>query len=594
MNEIKETRSFFVPRPPSIDRRFRPKPIRQVNLLNLIDECDGDTNYEETDESANSTYETSSETSSNKSESTESAFVYLRIKPVENTVQANYIVSGQTLTTNSVNIQNTIERNFTFSHIFDENVSQSDIYNNCIQDRIEAENNFTIMTYGTSGSGKTYTLLGTPDKPGIISRSLENIFTKYSQNLYSLPAALIRNGEIMISSDKDLKECTYLRKVFLDNKAEIKKDYEMIQQKIKQESHFEEHPRENESVLIYCSFIEIYNENVHDLLNPKENLNILNKEPSKKHSLKIIMNDGRVFVKNVTSVFVKNSFEAYQLLWKGLKRVTYASTAINNNSSRSHCIFMVDIIKFNAPDMFSCVSYKFCDLAGSERLGKTENKGARLKEAQQINKSLLVLGRCLESAYNNQSKKNSVIVPYRDSKLTMLLQTALRGKEKILLIVNIAPTEEYFEENINVLTFSSIARNIVYKPFVEKCKPVRFSLLTHANEQSYTNEELEKMQEEIFALRKENERLANLKDDFEKQLRKDLVTQFESEMEKRRIKWEEKIEHKENMLRKIYERKIEDLKNSYERKILRLQKQLEVSEEESSSDEEISPKKIKT
>lgn len=153
---------------------------------------------------------------------------------------------------------------------------------------------------------------------------------------------------------------------------------------------------------------------------------------------------------------------------------------------------MVDIIKYNAPDIFTHISYKFCDLAGTERLGKTGNKGTRLKEAQQINKSLMVLGRCLDAAYNNQNKKHLHIIPYRESKLTMLLQASLQGKEKITMIVNISPTEEYFEENINVLSFSSIARNIVYKPEEEKRKHTRFSWMPH----TVSNEQFEELWDE--------------------------------------------------------------------------------------------------
>lgn len=122
--------------------------------------------------------------------------------------------------------------------------------------------------------------------------------------------------------------------------------------------------------------------------------------------------------------------------------------------------------------VYELSSYKFCDLAGAERISKTGNVGERLKEAGGINTSLLVLGRCLESVQNNQKKgAHKDVVPVRESKLTFLLQSSLTGKEKFVMIVNLLPTAECFEENINVLHFGSIANNIITK----KTKAKRFS-----------------------------------------------------------------------------------------------------------------------
>lgn len=113
---------------------------------------------------------------------------------------------------------------------------------------------------------------------------------------------------------------------------------------------------------------------------------------------------------------------------------------------------------------YEYASLKFCDLAGAERQNKTGNMGDRLKEASGINTSLLVLGRCLEAVLHNQkpgSKKE--LVPTRDSKLTHLLQSSLTGREKFVMIVNLMPTVEFLEENLNVLNFGSIACKIVTK-----------------------------------------------------------------------------------------------------------------------------------
>jgi len=102
--------------------------------------------------------------------------------------------------------------------------------------------------------------------------------------------------------------------------------------------------------------------------------------------------------------------------------------------------------------------------------------GSRLKEAQRINSSLMVLGRCLD-AVNNSRRANKDIVPFRESKLTMLIQGALLGREKLTMIVNVTPTDQYYEENLNVLNFASIAKNIIFKKPIIKQNHSRYSLL---------------------------------------------------------------------------------------------------------------------
>jgi len=211
-----------------------------------------------------------------------------------------------------------------------------------------------------------------------------------------------------------------------------------------------------------------------------------------------------------TSVFVTSSEEALRLLRLGQQRSTYASTSVNANSSRSHCVFTVDILKYNRSGITTQSSYKFCDLAGSERVNNTGTSGLRLKEAKNINTSLMVLGRCLDAASTVQKKKNADIIPYRDSKLTMLLQAALLGKEKLAMIVTITPLDKYYEENLNVLNFASIAKNIIFKEPVVKqhrvsfCGFMEFSKMsTYEGGDEYTKE----LEDENVRLRLEIEQL---------------------------------------------------------------------------------------
>ena len=171
-----------------------------------------------------------------------------------------------------------------------------------------------------------------------------------------------------------------------------------------------------------------------------------------------------------------------EVLQFGLRRVRYSETGINANSSRSHTIFTMTVISSESFN-FTYSTYKFCDLAGAERVKKTKNTGDRLKEAQIINSSLLVLGRCLDTVHNNQKiKKQKEIVPVRESKLTLLLQSSLLGKERFVMFVNLLPNIEFYEENLNVLNFAATAKKIIQRPAVmiqKRC--TRYSLfMQHA------------------------------------------------------------------------------------------------------------------
>uniref|UniRef100_A0A1B0BLR2 Kinesin motor domain-containing protein n=1 Tax=Glossina palpalis gambiensis TaxID=67801 RepID=A0A1B0BLR2_9MUSC len=260
----------------------------------------------------------------------------------------------------------------------------------CIGQKIIAEESFTVLTYGISGSGKTFTLLGDDHRPGIIPRSLENLFSLYEGQIYPNPSAKLINGQITILEDSATGKENLMRKKILAQNLELESQHKSIQQCIWNEHRFPKGPIDDAHVLIWVTFVEIYNEQVRDLLDSDAPKYGVQPNASKKN-LKIICNDGRVFIKSATSIYVKSSLEALKLLRYGQKKLTYASTLINANSSRSHCIFLLDILKYYT-SVIKRISYKFCDLAGSERLDKTGNVGSRLKEAQRINTSLMVLG----------------------------------------------------------------------------------------------------------------------------------------------------------------------------------------------------------
>ncbi|KAL5292342.1 kinesin-A family protein [Megaselia abdita] len=542
--------SFLHPRDPSIDRRYRPCPKKAQNLDEIYED------YEDSDiEVISSEYESDTETASleslasTKPATEEGALVYLRLKPVEEFCEFYSIQPHhKRLITSTANGN---QKQFVFSDIFDGMVTQKEVYEQCVKPRIDNDENFTIMSYGTSGSGKTFTLIGHEEDPGILPRALEHIFEKHNQNIHPQPVSKMHYGECKLLSDQEAQADIRVKNTLL-SLDDFTKDYHYFKEYIERDHNFTGTYKDNCSIFIWVSFVEIYNENVFDLLALPPTLKTkTRKKHLERKSLKVVSNHGNVYVKELNTIHVRTASEAYHILKTGLKGVTYADTGVNANSSRSHFIFMVDIIQYSHPDLFTTQSYRFCDLAGSERQTKTNCAGSRLKEAQTINKSLVVLGRCLDTANNNITRKgNPEVIPVRESKLTMLLQPALLGKEKLCMIVALTPLEQFYEENMNVLNYASIAKNIVFKSQKKKDTGRRFSWFTSTNYEPRSNDRMvdeliaqnsqlqydrQELTDQIIIMKAEHDRaMTNLED----KLRKDLNERYKKSEESSREAWQ--------------------------------------------------------
>ncbi|KAG8448545.1 hypothetical protein GDO86_015584 [Hymenochirus boettgeri] len=194
-----------------------------------------------------------------------------------------------------------------------------------------------------------------------------------------------------------------------------------------------------------ASFLEIYNETIRDLL--------VNR-PDKKQEYdirKVNSSSSQVYVTNLRYVEVSSVEEVQDLLRIAKTNRSVAKTAINDRSSRSHSVFQLKIEGENKQrDLKTSSVLSLIDLAGSERLDRSLSTGDRLKETQCINTSLSTLGMVIMSLCNKDSH-----IPYRNSKLTYLLQNSLGGNAKVLMFVNISPLEENFAESLNSLRFAS-------------------------------------------------------------------------------------------------------------------------------------------
>ena len=298
---------------------------------------------------------------------------------------------------------------FTYDYVASEDVSQEEIFEaigkpialSCL-----AGYNGTIFAYGQTGAGKTFTILGASSDP-----SQEANFSQYQPKRGLLP----RCFEYLFSSIKS------------------------------------EMDRSGKEYLIKCSYLEIYQEQINDLLDPN----------TQSLQLREDMKRG-VYVEGLIEEAVGTVAETYNLLRIGTLNRHVGSTSMNKESSRSHSVFTLVIESKECRDNLNCfVTSRFhlIDLAGSERQKATDCAGERLKEAGMINKSLSALGNVINSLVDISEGKSRHI-HYRDSKLTFLLKDSLGGNSKTCIVANISPAFSAASETLSTLKFAQRAKQI--------------------------------------------------------------------------------------------------------------------------------------
>ena len=209
--------------------------------------------------------------------------------------------------------------------------------------------------------------------------------------------------------------------------------------------------------LVRASYLEIYNEEIRDLLS---------KDPKNHLDLKENVDSG-VYVKDLTSFVVKNATEIDHVMQAGKKNRSVGATLMNQASSRSHSIFTIIIECAESDgrgDHIRVGKLNLVDLAGSERQSKTGATGDRLKEATKINSSLVALGNVISALVDGKSAH----IPYRDSKLTRLLQNSLGGNAKTVMCANAGPADYNYDETLSTLRYANRAKNIKNKPKINE------------------------------------------------------------------------------------------------------------------------------
>ena len=212
----------------------------------------------------------------------------------------------------------------------------------------------------------------------------------------------------------------------------------------------------NEKYLVRASYFEIYNEAIRDLLSPKPH-----------NSLELKESDTGVYINDLTSTVVKSVEEIDKVFQIGKKQRSVGATLMNASSSRSHSVFTIVIECCSSADQGGYIrvgKLSLVDLAGSERQSKTGTTGERLKEASKINLSLSALGNVISALVDGKSQH----IPYRDSKLTRILQDSLGGNTKTVMCANAGPADYNYDESLSTLRYANRAKNIKNRPLVNE------------------------------------------------------------------------------------------------------------------------------
>ena len=383
--------------------------------------------------------------------------VRVRVKPC----QASIISLSQDSSSHHTTLQ--LKSNtFSFDTVYPADCSQIDIFQSTIQtplliDRVLDGLNACILCYGQTGSGKTHTIQGVLDHPdawGLMPRCFEEVFERVRQ----------RGGRY----------------------------------------------------LIRCCYLELYNEEWVDLLYLSS---AKHRQELEKRGMKLVAGppvpdsketqqaeidvrereDGSVYVRNACEYIVTSKEDLMALMMLGNKRRTTASTAMNSQSSRSHAIFTITIeSKQPNQNKVTVGKMNLVDLAGSERQKRAQTTGQRFVESTKINLSLSALGHVINSIVDQRPH-----IPYRDSKLTRMLQDAIGGNSVTIMIACVSSDDSDMDESLNTLRYAQRAKQIKNKPRVNQAKNALVDqfdseILQLLQQQSdHTDPELARMKEEL-------------------------------------------------------------------------------------------------
>ncbi|KAK1151976.1 kinesin-like protein KIF22 [Acipenser oxyrinchus oxyrinchus] len=302
-----------------------------------------------------------------------------------------------------LNWRNTMETmSYQFDAFYGENSSQQEVYTGSVKpvlSHLLTGQNTSVFAYGPTGAGKTHTMLGGAQEPGVIPRAVRDVFQ------------MVREESVLPASQ----------------------DWEYS---------------------VSMSYLEIYNEKVLDLLEPQDQDLPIREDKDKN-----------ILIPGLTQRAIGSFSEFESHFLPASQNRTMASTKLNTRSSRSHTVLLIRVVKSQRVLPFRQLTGKLylIDLADSEDNRRTGNQGIRLKESGAINSSLFVLSKVVDSLNQGLAR-----VPYRDSKLTRLLQDSLGGSAHSVMITNIAPEQKYYFDTLTALNFAAKSKQVINKPFTRE------------------------------------------------------------------------------------------------------------------------------
>ncbi|KAK9451845.1 P-loop containing nucleoside triphosphate hydrolase protein [Limtongia smithiae] len=391
-------------------------------------------------------------------------------------------------------------KTYSFDHVFGPEADQAMVYDEVVAPILEealAGYNCTIFAYGQTGTGKTYTMSG----------DVSENFGIFANHAGIIPRVLYR---LFLALETEQSEYS-----------------------------------------VKCSFIELYNEELRDLISKEDDKKVKIFEDSSKKG---------IIIQGMEESFIKTAAEGLKILQDGSIKRQVAATKCNDLSSRSHSVFTVTVhvkeMTGGGEEFVRIGKLNLVDLAGSENISRSGAENKRAREAGMINQSLLTLGRVINALVDRSSH-----IPYRESKLTRLLQDSLGGRTKTCIIATISPAKMNLEETISTLDYASRAKNIRNKPQLNQVMSKKTLIKEYINE-------IERLKADLMACRQKNGVYISAES----------YQEITEENESRRVRVEEqqrKIEVMETQLRTTREQIELSMKSTLETR-----KELEITQKE--------------
>ncbi|XP_031420724.1 kinesin-like protein KIF20A isoform X2 [Clupea harengus] len=503
---------------------------------------------------------------------------------------------------------------FSFSKICGSDTSQQEFYDSTVRhmvrDVLRGENRL-LYTYGVTNSGKTYTIQGVGSEAGLLPRAVVSVFLKLSGRLYpALDLKPVLCQEVRRLDTSEVRVETIRRDALLKeddcSTSRLRKDASMSYDSgiggYSSTSHIATQLEDSDSVCleaeglglsregeleegvqfsVWVSFYEIYNEFIYDLLDCPPSL-----QNRKRATLRLSDDKhGNPYVKDLTWIQVRSADEAWKVMKIGRKNQSFASTHLNHNSSRSHSIFTLRLLHIHPGSDLKpetrISELSMCDLAGSERC-KDQKNGDRMKEANNINTSLHTLGRCITALRYNQNNRSRApqVVPFRDSKLTRVLQNYFTGLGHSAMVVNINPCASTYDETLQALKFSAIATQLVHGPTTKTRVAYILSLLREQQDGGGVLDESSFLEDDddfdgdmsmidsdgllqaIDILKREVLRQRQEKAELEASVREEVCAEMMELITRMQSDFSETLETEQTLIEERYEKKISNLQTS--------------------------------